>query len=492
MVLMISKSKYCVGLQCPKLLWVHYNDRDRLPPFDAGVMARFEGGYSVGELAKSLFPDGVEIEFRSGAYREMSEETARALTARKPIFEAAFLHDGAYAQADILAPVGDDAWDVIEVKSSTGVKPVYVEDVAFQRYCYESAGVKINRCYLFHINNQYVRQGAIDPSQLFTKADITDQVTVILPEVQVLIEQMFEVIAQPECPPADIGPRCSNPYECVLWSECWPKLPDHNVRMLYRLRDYRQDELIGQGIIEIRDVPLDFRLGAGATIQRDCVLSGQPHIDVGAIRAFLDSLTFPQYHLDFETFQSPIPPYDGTRPYQQIPFQFSLHIWRSYDSEPNHVEFLADGNADPRSELLALLKKHIGPIGSVVAYNSTFEEQRLSDAATSFPEYESFVSGLLGRMVDLATPFRSFHYYHPDQRGSASLKRVLPVLFPELSYADMEIGDGGTASSEYARVTFGDVTDEDRENVRTALLKYCQLDTLAMIRIVQVLCRLVG
>lgn len=488
----LSKSKYCNGLQCPKLLWVQYNDRDRLPPFDAGTLARFEGGYSIGELAKSLFSDGVEIEFRPGAYREMSEETSHALTARKPVFEAAFLHDGAYAQADILAPVGDDAWDIIEVKSSTGVKPVYLEDVAFQRNCYESAGVKINRCYLLHINNQYVRQGEIDPAQLFTKADITDQVAAILPEVRGRMNAMFDVIALSECPLAVIGQHCSTPYECVLCSECWPELPDHNVRTLYRLNTSRKEELIEQGIVEIRDLPLDFRLGAGASIQRDCVCSGQPHVDRDAIRAFLDRLTFPQYHLDFETFQTPIPPYDGTRPYQQIPFQFSLHVWHSFDSEPEQVEFLADGTTDPRSEILALLQKHIGPTGSVVAYNSTFEEQRLCEASESYPDYEPFVQGFLGRVVDLKDPFSSFSYYHPDQRGSASLKRVLPVLVPELSYDELEIGEGGTASSEYMRITFGDVPEEERQKVRTALLDYCRLDTLAMVRIVAKLKQMAG
>lgn len=239
-----------------------------------------------------------------------------------------------------------------------------------------------------------------------------------------------------------------------------------------------------QGIELIRDVPLDFGLGVAATIQRDCVRSGQPHIDRKALREFLSTLVFPQYHLDFETFQTPIPPYDGTRPYQQIPFQFSLHIWHSYDSEPEQVEFLADGDTDPRPQILELLQRHIGPVGSVVAYNSSFEEHILRKSAEVCPEYAHWVLGLLERMKDLLIPFRSFSYYHPDQGGSASLKRVLPALLPELSYDELEIGEGGTASSEYMRVTFGDVAEEERQRVRGALLDYCRLDTLAMVRIV--------
>ena len=152
----ISKSKYCLGLQCPKLLWVHYNDKERLPEVDASVQVRFDQGHVIGDLAKSLYPGGIEIVYRAGAFQEMAEETANALPLRKPIFEATFSHDGAYAQADILVPVGDDAWDIVEVKSATGVKTVYLEDIAFQKNCYESAGLKINRCFVTHINNQYV------------------------------------------------------------------------------------------------------------------------------------------------------------------------------------------------------------------------------------------------------------------------------------------------------------------------------------------------
>ena len=481
----ISKSKYCLGLQCPKLLWVHYNDKERLPEVVASVQARFDQGYVIGDLVKTLYPGGIEIVYRAGAFQEMAEETAKALPLRKPIFEATFSHDGAYAQADILVPVGDVAWDIVEVKSATGVKPVYLEDIAFQKNCYESAGLKINRCFVTHINNQYVRHGEIDAGQLFTKADVTEEVAEILPQVRGNMDRMLAVIGAPQCPDVKVGSHCSDPYECPLCGECWAFLPKDNVTTLYRLEADKKQELIDQGIFGIRDLPSDFCLSHKATIQRDCVLSQEPHIDRKAIRGFLNRLLFPQYHLDFETFQSAIPPYDNTRPYQQIPFQFSLHVWKSYDSEPEHVEFLANGKTDPRPDLLAALEKHIGSDGSLVAYNMSFEISRLRETAEAFPGFRPFVETLIPRFVDLLAPFQAFHYYHPSQGGTASIKQVLPALVPELSYGEMEIGDGGTASNEYARVTFGDVPEEERKRVRAALLKYCQLDTLAMIRIIQ-------
>ena len=488
----LSKSKYCTGLQCLKLLWVHFNDKGRLPEWDASVQARFDQGHAVGELAKSLYPDGVEIQFRAGAFAEMMDETAEALKLRKPIFEATFSKDGAYAQADMLVPVAGGAWDVVEVKSSTEVKEVYLDDLAFQLHLYESAGLEINRCFVMHINNQYVRQGEIEPVKLFVKENVTDEVRQRASSVRKKMDRMFETIALSDCPEVEVGLQCSEPYACPLAFDCWSFLPEEgDITTLYWTGLKKTLPLIRDGIFKITDLPLDYPLNDRQAIQRATLLSGEPHIDHEAISAFLESLTFPQYHLDFETFQLPIPAYDNSRPYQQITFQYSLHIWESMDSEPKHVEFLADGKNDPRKEILASLQEHIGPMGDVVAYNQSFEISRLKESAEAFPEYQGFVNKLIPRFVDLLIPFRAFDYYHPKQCGSASIKKVLPVLVPELSYAELEIGEGMMASNEYVRVTFGDVSEEERARVRAALLKYCHLDTLAMIRIIQALRRLV-
>lgn len=488
----LSKSKYCNGLQCPKLLWVHYNDKERLPEWDASAQARFDGGHRIGELAKSLFPGGIEIEFRSGAFPEMIEETRVALAQRKPIFEATFSCDNAYAQADVLVPVDGGAWDVVEVKSSTEVKDVYLNDLAFQVRLYEAAGLKINRCFIMHVNNQYVREGELDVEQLLIKEDVTEAVRALVHDVRPNMDRMLETISEAECPAVEVGKQCYKPYTCQLIGECWSFLPEEGeITSLYWSGLPKTLPLIRDGILKITDLPPDYPLNDRQAIQRATLLSGEPHINRDAIAQFLDSLTFPQYHLDFETFQLAIPAYDRSKPYSMIVFQYSLHIWNSFDSEPQHLEFLADGKNDPRPEILASLKEHIGPIGDVIAYNQPFEIARLTESAAAFPEYKDFVDGLIPRFVDLLKPFRAFDYYHPEQCGSASLKKVLPALVPELSYADLEIHEGGTASSEYVRVTFGDVSEEERTRVREDLLKYCHLDTLAMIKIIQALRKLV-
>ena len=423
----------------------------------------------------------------------MIAETKEALKSRKPIFEATFSHDGAYAQADVLVPAGAVAWDVVEVKSSTEVKDVYLNDMSFQLRLYESAGLEINRCYIMHINNQYLRNGDIEADKLLIKEDVTDDARALAKHVRDNMDRMFETINLADCPEVDVGAHCSDPYECPLEGECWDFLPEQgDITTLYRMGLKKTLPLIQSGIFSISDLPADYDLNDRQAIQRATLLSGQPHINREAIAGFLGNLKFPQYHLDFETFQLAIPAYDHSRPYQQTVFQYSLHIWPAFGAEPQHVEFLADGQTDPRPEILASLQEHIGAVGDIVAYNMGFEKMCLRDSAEAFPEYRAFVAGLMPRFVDLLAPFRAFDYYHPKQQGSASIKKVLPVLVPELSYADLEIGDGGTASSEYVRVTFGDVTEEEREHVRAGLLKYCHLDTLAMIRIIQALQKLVN
>ncbi|MDF7800021.1 DUF2779 domain-containing protein [Pontiellaceae bacterium B1224] len=492
MSIILSKSKYCTGLQCPKLLWVNFNDKERLPLWDSSVQARFDQGHTIGELAKSLFPGGIEIEFRPAAFPEMIAETKNALKSRKPIFEATFSHDGAYAQADILVPVGDEAWNIVEVKSSTEVKNVYLNDMSFQLRLYESAGLKINRCFIMHINNQYVRNGDIEADKLLMTEDVTDDARALAKHVRAKMDQMLKTISLSDCPEVDVGSHCSDPYQCPLSEECWDFLPEEgDITTLYWTGPRKTLPLIQSGILSITDLPADYSLNTRQAIQRATLLSGQPHVNREAIVDFLGNLKFPQYHLDFETFQLAIPAYNNSRPYQQTVFQYSLHIWPALDAEPRHYEFLADGTIDPRLQILASLKENIGSTGDIVAYNMGFEKMCLRSSAEAFPEYRDFVNGLLPRFVDLLRPFRAFEYYHPEQQGSASIKKVLPVLVPELSYADLEIGDGGTASSEYVRVTFGDATDAEREHVREELLKYCHLDTLAMIRIIQALQQLV-
>ena len=474
----LSKSKYLAGLQCSKLLWYNYNAKEVIPAPDEATQAMFDQGHQVGELAKTLFPDGVEVAKGNLDFEQVLRQSEAAVKLRKPLFEAAFKHKEAYARADILNPVGKDQWDIIEVKSSTEVKGVNLHDLALQRYTYEGAGLKVRRCNLMHINNGYVRHGEIDPKQLLLQEDVTEHVDELIPQVERNLQEMIVVIRMRKYPEIPIGPRCSDPYECPLHSLCWSFLPDHNVFTLYRLGQ-KGFELLETGVRKILDIPQEYRLTGPQRIQVESVRSGRPFFDKIAVGTFLKELEYPLYFLDFETFGTAVPLFDEVRPYQQVPFQFSLHIVRSEGAKPEHRSYLSDGAVDPRPEILRLLKSLLGESGSVVAYNAAFEKRILQESCGACLEYSSWFKEVEGRIVDLLRPFRAFHYYHPDQRGSASIKSVLPAI-TGTGYEGMEIADGGTASLEFLRVTFGEAAPAARRQVRRQLENYCGLDTLGM------------
>jgi hypothetical protein len=484
----ISKSKFMNGLQCHKLLWYAYNRKEEIPEPDAATMAKFEQGYLIGDYAKKLFPDGIEVAKGIVGFAEVLPVSKNVARLRKPMFEAAFQYGGAYARADILEPVPGGKWDLIEVKSTNEVKDHHYHDVALQKYVYDGAGIDIRRCYLMHLNREYIRRGEIDPRKLFVKEDITKEVKNMLEEIAPNLRKMAIALKRSIAPDVSIGPHCSDPFACPLTGMCWGFLPKHNVTELYR-GGKKQYELLEKGILRLADIPDDFRLTDSQKIQVKVVRSGKPHIDAESIGQFLKSLKYPLYFLDFETFATGVPLIDNARPYQQIPFQYSLHILESPDKEPVHHSYLAEGPLDPRLDILKGLRLLLGSKGAIVTFNSSFEIARLNEMSRDYPEYRSWFEKIKPRIADLIVPFRRFAYYHPDQEGTASIKKVLPALTGR-SYGDLNVHEGGTASLEFLHVTFGQVTAEERDRVRKDLLVYCGLDTEGMIDILRALGRI--
>ena len=481
----LTKSKFLNGLQCPKLLWIRCNAPQDIPEPSEQLQAIFDTGRRVGELATSRFPGGVRV--GEDDFVKNLEETRQllALKTPKPIYEAGIQSGRVYARADILRPSDKSGkWDVIEVKCSTGSKEVYLQDIAFQRYCYEQAGLLIDRCYLMHVNNQYVRQGEIDPDEFFTLLDVTEEIRDFYDQIPALVEGFLRIIDMKSCPPISIRGYCNKPYECPMKPVCWAFLPDGNVTQLSNIRDKKFD-LIDQGIILIKDIPASFELSDKQEIQRACAISKREHIDKSEIENFLKGLHYPLYFMDFETIWEVIPRFDGIRPYQQVPFQFSVHIQRTPGASLEHVFFLHKSTDDPRRYFIRSLSDCMGSEGDIIVYNRSFEEGRLKEIADAFPEFAVSCQSMALRMMDLLAPFRKFQYYHPGQKGSASLKKVLPALVGH-GYEGLTIAEGGTASAEYARITYGkDVTDVDRNQVYADLEKYCALDTKAMADILE-------
>jgi len=475
----LSKTKYLDGLQCPRLIWTQFHEPERIPETDPVTQHIFDQGHLVGELARKLFPGGIDIS--TDGFMGNISSTLDLLKNREPLFEAGILAGKLYSRVDILSHAGEEGWDIVEVKSSTSVKGVHIDDVAYQRYCCNQSGLNIRKCYLALINNQYVRDGEIDPEGLFNIHDVTDQVEGASVGIQDKIDSIMEVIGQETCPETIIGPHCRVPYECPL-TDCWDHLPEHNIFTLY-YGGKKSFEMYNSGIVTVGEIPNDYKLNDKQRIQQACVASGEPYVDKEAIHGFLSSLEYPLYYLDFETIGPAVPLFDGIRPYQNIPFQFSLHVVKDEFSQPEHFSFLAKGTDDPRPNLLVELQNAIANEGNILAYNKGFEEGILRDMAKAFPDYSDWIEQVCGRLVDLLAPFRNFDYYHPAQKGSASLKAVLLAITGR-GYEDLGISDGQVASVTFLAAIYGDMPKAERAQVMSDLEEYCGRDTEGMIWIV--------
>ncbi|SDR90623.1 protein of unknown function [Formosa sp. Hel1_31_208] len=486
----LSKSTFIKGLQCEKSLYLykhHYNLKDETP---AQLQAIFNQGHRVGELAQDLFPGGVDAS--PSSYYKIQEsvfKTVDFIQKGEPIiYEATFQFNGVIAALDILVK-DEDGWKAYEVKSSTSVSDVYVNDAAIQYYTIVNSGIDLKDISIVYINNQYIKQGNIDIEELFTIESVYDRVQEVLPKTPNQIERFKEVIKEDEVPDIDIGPHCSKPYDCDFKGYCWSHIPDYSVFNISRLNVNKKFELYQQGVISFEEIDLNVTsFNSNQLLQVTSELNSVKHIDKKNISTFLEGLNYPLYFLDFETMGSAIPIYDNTRPYQQFVFQYSLHILQQENSVLDHFEYLAETktNQDPRIGFVKQLITDCGNSGDILVYNIGFERGKLNDLISVYPQYSIEINSIINRLKDLMIPFQQRWYYTPEMKGSYSIKYVLPALVPDLSYQDLEIKEGGTASTIFAQMASGDYKG-DYEKTRQDLLAYCKLDTYAMVKIYEVL-----
>jgi len=484
----LSKSQYTRALQCHKSLWLYKNRPELRDTADTQKESLFEKGYQVGNLAKELFANGVEVAFDSSNFNGMIEQTKRLIASgAEVIYEAAFKEDGIFVMADILVKNGD-TWDIYEVKASTQTKTYYIDDISIQWYVL-SQTLKLNRAYIIHINNKYVRDGELNIEQLFTIDDVTEKVLEKQDNIEYQLREMEEVL-QGDMPDIDIGSHCFDPHECDFVSHCWKHIPKENSVFDISYAMGKQWKLYYQGVLSIDAVPDDFHLGKNAKLQIQHHKSGEVKIDKEKIKEFLETIEYPINFFDFETFQNAIPRFDKQRPYAQMPFQYSLHILHE-DGKLEHKEFLGDENSDPRRPLAQQMLQDITPTGSIIAFNKSFEITQIKNLAELFPDLKEELLALTERFVDLAHPFQYKHYYHPNFKGRYSIKVILPTLFPdddELDYKKLgSIQNGGDAMDTFANLHL--LKEKSQlEAIKKDLLAYCRLDTLAMIRIWEKLC----
>lgn len=478
--MLLTKSDYMIGLQCLRYLWVKVHQPEKLPEPDEITQHRFNEGHLVNEQAHKLYPSGILVQ--TECFNENIEKTKELLKQRKPLFEAGILAGDLYARADILKPVGKGKWDVIELKSSTKVKDEHLLDVAFQKYVYEKFGLKVRKYFLMHINNEYIKKGEIDPKEFFIKQDITEEVNEKVKEVEDNIKEMFRILSLEKPPEFNLIDIEKSFHEHPMLDEFYESLPLESVFELYR-GGKKCIDLFGKHICLLADIPDEFKLTSHQEIQKRCAKTKKTHINKEKLDEFLKTLKYPLYYFDFETFSSAIPFYDGTRPYQQVPFQFSLHVVKDKNSSPEHVSYLAEGCNDPRPKLLSALKKFLGKKGSIIVYNRSFEKKVLKDLAEFSPKEKKWIESVIDRIIDLIVPFQNFYYYNPKQKGSASLKGVLPAVTGKNGYEKLKI-NGDTAGLAYLNLYFGEKIPEEEKEIRKDLEKYCGLDTEGMVWIV--------
>ena len=477
----LSKSKYCKAKQCNKILWLDkYKPEEALPKASESVMTN---GTKVGELAREYFGNYINIDFDDNL-NNMIEKTKQHLKyAPNIITEASFKFDNNFCSVDILKNDAD-GFEIYEVKSSTGSKEIYYDDISYQVYVLNSIGYKIKKAKLMYINNKYIRNGELDLKQLFKILDVTDITFSKQQEIKQKIEEINEYMKNTNEPSQKISTQCFNPYLCPYWEYCTKELPEKNVFSISGMWASQKFKLFDKGIIDYEGL-LNENINSKYKQQVEVELLDETIIKKEEIREFMNSLSYPLYFLDFETFQQAIPEYDGIRPYEQIPFQYSLHYIDNENGKLKHAEFLAEAGIDPRRMLAERLVSDIPDNVCVTAYNMSFEKTVIKHLAEQFGDLREHLLKIRENIKDLMIPFEKRWYYIKEMEGSYSIKYVLPALFPnnpQLDYHNLPVvHNGGEASSTFADLH--NKSKEEQDIIRNGLLEYCKLDTLAMVKV---------
>lgn len=474
----LSKSKYISGLQCEKRLWLEINDPEKAAPVSEAAERILEQGTEVGILAREEFPGGVLINFDRSNIKSGINQTRKAISeGAKIIYEATFLFDDTYALTDIIKRNTDGSWDIIEVKSATSIKDEYIPDLAVQKYVLEGSDLKIRKAKLMYLNQECVFP---DLSNLFIIEDLTDEVDGIIQQIPEDLQKFKSLILEREPPHVLIGPHCCKPYDCPFIDYCWHGFENMTVFEIPRINKTKQLELRERGILTIDKLPAEYPLSQAQRKYVNRMLNREINIDREGIKHKLSEVEYPVYFLDFETFNPAIPRFNGMSPYNQFPFQFSCHVMKS-NGLIDHFEYLHVDKTDPREPLIKSLLASIRKRGSIVCYSIGSERGIITKLGDVFPRYYDDLKSLSERLWDQKNIF-DYHYKDFRFANTNSLKAVLPVLLPELSYDNLAIQEGTEAQVIWERMTNTEDDAEKREMIAD-LRAYCKMDTRAMVEI---------
>ena len=492
----LSKSKYTQGIRCPKNLWLSCYKKEEAKESSESIL---ENGKEVGDLARHLFGDDyVLINFDLDS-KKMIDETNKYLD-KKPniICEASFSYDNNFCSVDILKN-DEDGVEIYEVKSSTKIAGIYLDDISYQTWVLKKCGLNVKKSYLVYVNNQYVKNGPLDINEYFTIEDVTDRLD--LDKVEEMVPILKDVMKRSDEPTNDISLDCVKSknisFACPFFDYCTRNLPKPNVFDIgWGTRFDKKLNMYNMGKITFDEILAFGGINPKADTQMDFALyNREPRIDKDSIEHLLSTFRYPLYFLDFESYQAVIPTVDGTKPYQQICFQYSLHILDKEGGKLTHTEFLNDDyDGNPMYGLCKQLCEDIPKDSCVLVYNDAFEKTRLREMAEIFPEFSDHLLNIRDNIIDLLPPFKAQEYYVKEMGGSASIKKVLPALFPNdpsLDYHNLDqVHKGDEASAAY--LSLSKLPKEEEQELRHNMLKYCELDTYAMVKIYEKLLEVVG
>ena len=449
----LSKSDYMMFLRHPAWLWLKKHARHMLPPVDAALQARFDEGHAFEPYAESLFPGVVRLGFSDfSSYQALTNETLATWESGVSVVAQGRYEDGLTTCISDIVRRDGEGFILSEIKSGTSAKPEHTFDLAFQRIVLEAAGFPIKRCEVAHVNREYVRSGEIDPKQLVAITNITEAVDEQLASTGARIDQALSVVASDTMPdPAPERARLKSYDEWLeIRAKLNPPLAQNSIHRLPFMNAEKASALIEAGIKAIDQIEDPSVLGKSTRRYLSALARGGRCIDKDGLDSFLSEIVYPVYYFDYETTQSLLPPWDGTRPYQQVPFQYSLHIQHEPGGDIEHREYLHRDSSNPMPTLLERLREDIGDTGSVLVWYEGFEKARNNEMAAAFPEHAAFLQDLNARVIDLMKPFANEIITDPAFKGSASIKAVLPVLVPELTYDDLNIREGSSASRRFS------------------------------------------
>lgn len=487
--MIISKTTFLSFLECPKDVWLRIHRPDfvgkcELSDFELHLL---EQGNQVEAEARKLFPNAVQV---TATEDDAVDETRSLMEEAKTptLFQATFLVDGFITKNDMLSyDASTGRWDLYEVKGTNAIKEDsagdrdHIDDLAFQLSVLKRDSVNVGRCFIIHLNKEYIRSGDLDHKALFAIEDVTAKIEARLPEIEERMTVAKEYLNSEKEPVG--GCECvykARKKHCTSFSISNPHVPEYSVHDLSRVSKKKLDFLIGRGIFDLNDIPDDFELTPNQKNQVLAHRRQEAMIGIENIKKELDGLTYPLYFFDYEAFGPAIPVFNGYGPYKHIPFQFSLHILHGSDVPLEHIEFLHDDLSDPSEKVVELLQRHVPPGGSVIAWYKHFEKMICKEIGARLPEHAAYLEDFSERIFDLMDIFRDQHYVHPGFKGRSSIKKVLPTLAADLRYDLLNVKEGGQAADAWCRMVAAGTTPEEKARIEHDLRVYCGLDTFAM------------